>query len=100
MLGWQGRSIGYAGLMSMVITFPDDAADRLRAAAVARGVSVDEIALRLVVEHLPAVDHTARARTALEAFIGSVSGDGSRFDIHDARRDLAARRWAQGTRSL
>lgn len=86
--------------MSMVITFPDEAADRLRAAAVSRGVSVDEVAVDLVVEHLPAVDQTDRARAALQAFIGSVSGDGSRFDIHVARRELAQRRHAHGTRSL
>ncbi len=86
--------------MSMVIKVTDEAAGRLRAAARSRGVSVDEVAVDLVVEHLPPVQQSDLALRSLEGFIGSVSGDGSRFEIHDARRDLAARRRAQGTRNL
>ena len=86
--------------MSLVITFPEDAARRLAAAAAGRGTTPEELAIGLVVEHLPPVDAESDARATLEAFVGSVSGDGSRFDIHAARRERAARQATRGTRSL
>lgn len=86
--------------MSMVITFPDEEAEKLSAAALRLGVSVDEVARSLVADHLPAVVEVERSRLLLERFLGSVAGDGSSFDVHEARRELAARRSAQGTRNL
>ena len=84
----------------MVITLPDEEAQKLNAAAVRLGVSVDEVARALVADHLPAVTPVERSRALLEAFVGSVSGDGSSFDVHEARRKLANRRAAEDTRNL
>ena len=80
--------------------FPDAEAEKLSAAALRLGVSVDEVARSLVADHLPAVVDVERSRLLLEGFLGSVAGDGSSFDVHEARWELAARRSAQGTRNL
>ena len=90
----------YAWVMALVITIPDDAARRLAEAAAGRGVTPEELALDLVIEHLPPAGQNGPARDALLAFVGSASGRGTRFDIHDARRDLAARRQAEGIANL
>jgi hypothetical protein len=85
--------------VTLTVTVPDELARRLQAAAAARGVSVEQLA----VEVLSGVDtpiDDGEARAALEAFIGAGAGDGTRFEIHDARRDLAARRRADGTSRL
>jgi plasmid stability protein len=85
--------------MTVTLTLPDDVAQRLEAAAAARGVSVEQLA----VEVLSGVDSppvTAEGRSALEAFVGSGAGDGSSFDIHEARHELAERRLAGGARGL
>ena len=84
----------------MVITIADDAARRLAVAAAGRGVTPEELALDLVIEHLPPAEQNGPAHDALLPFVGSASGQGTRFDIHDARRDLAARRQAEGIANL
>ena len=86
--------------MALVIAIPDDAARRLAEAAAGRGVTPEELALDLVIEHLPPAEQNGPAHDALLAFVGSASGQGTRFDIHDARRDLAARRQAEGIANL
>jgi len=85
--------------MTVTLIVPDELAQRLQAAAVARGVSVEQLA----VEILSRVDAPApdgEPETALESFLGTGAGNGARFDIHDARRDLAERRRAGGSRHL
>jgi hypothetical protein len=84
----------------MAITLSDEAARKLHAAAVRLGVSVDEVACSLVADHLPPVSTFARSKALLEGFVGSVSGDGSPFEVHDARRELASRRSSQDIRTL
>lgn len=86
--------------MPMVITLPDEEARKLNAAALRLGVSVDEVARSLVADHLPAVATLQRSRALLEGFVGSVSGDGSSFDVREARRELASRRAAEDARNL
>jgi hypothetical protein len=86
--------------MAMVITLPDEEARKLQAAAVRLGVSVDEVARSLVADHLPPISTFARSKALLERFVGSVSGDGLPFDVHDARRELAGRRASQDIRTL
>jgi hypothetical protein len=86
--------------MVMTLKIPDEVLRRLEAAAEKRGMTPEELAIDFVVERLPDRDRVDRARDALARFVGSASGDGSRFDIHEARRDLAGRRRAQGTRNL
>lgn len=79
----------------MKITLPDEAAERLTAAAAAPGVSADKVVVELVM-NLAATNHDdVEASDALEAFLGSVRGDGTAFEIHSARRDLVSRREAQ-----
>lgn len=83
--------------MAVTVTVPDEVARRLEAAAKACGVSVEQLAIELLSGvNRPGGDAAAE----LEAFIGSGTGDGSRFEIHDARRELARRRVAAGTRHL
>ena len=53
--------------MSMVVTLPDEEAQKLNAAAVRLGVSVDEVARTLVADHLPAVTPVERSRALLES---------------------------------
>lgn len=84
--------------MTVTLNMPDELLRRLEAVAAARRVSVEELAIEL----LNGVDTPAgdSALAALEAFVGAGAGDGSRFEIHDARRELAQRRGAEGTRHL
>jgi hypothetical protein len=86
-------------VMSMTITLPDEAAERVTAAAAARGVSADKVVVELVMD-LPAQGHTDEGRDVLEAFLGSVRGTGTAFEIHSARGDLASQRAAQGIENL
>jgi hypothetical protein len=89
-------------VMSMTITVPDRTAHRLQRAAARRGVSVEVLA----VETLDALDDAPLPSAAddvdpLEAFIGCGSSGGARpFEIHEARRELAARRAAEGIENL
>lgn len=88
-IGWEAMTVTWR--------LPDELERRLEAAAAARGISVEAFA----VEVLSGVDAPSgdTAGAALDAFIGAGAGDGSRFEIHEARRELAARRSA-GTASL
>jgi hypothetical protein len=70
--------------MTVTLTLPDDVARRLEAAAVARGVSAEQLALE-VLSGVESPTVTAEGRAALKAFVGSGFGDGSRFDIQEAR---------------
>ena len=83
-----------------MIEVPDGVAERLVAAAATRGVTAEELAVRIVAEQLGASLVASGAPSALAAFVGSVEGPGTRFDIVTARRDLAGRRTAGGTRNL
>lgn len=84
--------------MTVTLHIPDELERRLQAAATARGISVEEFA----VEALSGVDAPSGdvAHVALDAFIGASAGDGSPFEIHEARRELAARRGVAGIRDL
>jgi plasmid stability protein len=65
----------------MVVNIPDDAADLLRAAAADRGVSPDELAAEVLVQHLPPRPHsTPRRKLALAAIGGSGTGLTHRID--------------------
>ena len=80
--------------MSITVHLPDELASRLAAAASRRGVDVDVIATELVAAGLDG----AAADDPLEAFLGSgASGDHEPFDIHQARRELAARNRTTGS---
>ncbi len=70
---------------------PDEKAAPLAAAA--RGVGVEQIAAELVAEGLAGQGAT----DPLEAFLGSgASGQREPLDLHEARRELAARTTASG----
>ena len=94
----------YAGGMSMTmtITLPDNMARRIEAVAAARGETIEHV----TVEALDASPVLARVADddetdLLEAFIGCGTSDGSKpFEIHEARRELAARKWAAGIENL
>jgi predicted transcriptional regulator len=86
--------------MAMVIALSDETTQRLESLAVQRGVTPEELVADLVVEHLPLVDKQVNANEALDNFIGSARGDGTRFEIHDARRELASRKMKDGARRL
>jgi plasmid stability protein len=97
--------------MSMVVTFPDRVAARLRTLAISRGESVDDIATELIeaslgLPHPPASDALAAVvphdgQDALEAFFGcGDSGDSRPMTIKEMRRDLAARKLAGGTHNI
>ena len=67
--------------MAMVISIPDEAAQRLRAAASARGLTAEELAVDLVVEHLAELEAPAtRRRLALSGIGASGSGLSHRID--------------------
>lgn len=69
---------------------PDELAARLTVEATRRGISVAELAARLLTDRL---DAPAGDGTALDAFLGvGASGRREPFDIHQARAELAARR--------
>lgn len=91
-LGWRS--------MALLIEVPDGVAERLAAAAASRGITAAELAVKMVADQLAADESNSRPASALTAFIGSVEGPGTRFDTRAARRDLAARRSARGTRDL
>jgi hypothetical protein len=84
--------------MSVTLHLPHELVARLEPVATARGISVEALAVEL----LSGVDAPSgdAAGAALEAFLGAGAGDGSRFEIHEARRELAARRGAAGTANL
>jgi hypothetical protein len=54
--------------MSMTVNVPDDVARRLEAAAAACGVSVDEFATGVLIDHVPEVASTTGRRHL--AFVG------------------------------
>ncbi len=73
----------------MTVELPDDALRKLTAEAARRGVSIDVIIAELVAA-LPAED-------PLDAFIGcGASGRTEPFDIHRERKELAAKKLAEG----
>ena len=79
--------------VSVTVTLPDELAERARRQADRRGVSIDQVVTEALAKQLP--DETAA--DALEAFIGSgASGKREPFDIHEARSELAKRKFAQG----
>jgi hypothetical protein len=91
--------------MSMVITLRDAAAVRASALAAAAGVSEDEVVAQLVLAAPspgPAVALTEPdGQDALEAFFGcGDSGNREPMTIQEMRRDLAARKFAGGTRNI
>ena len=79
--------------MSLNVELPDELAARVRAAAHDRGMSADQVVAEAVSAQLPGDP----ARDALKAFIGcGASGDHRPFEIHEARRTLAERKYAEG----
>lgn len=73
-----------------MVHLPDELADRLRAEATRRHMTVDEVAAELLAAQLSGED-------ALEAFLGAGrSGRTEPLDIHAERAALAERRLAQG----
>lgn len=79
--------------VTITVHLPDELAAPLAAAAAARGIAVEQIAAELVAEGLAGKGAT----DALEAFLGSgSSGQHEPLDIHQARRELAARTTATG----
>ena len=84
--------------MTLTVHLPEEVAARLAAEATRRGITVDDLVAEMVAR-LPSEPASANAgdEDALEAFIGSgASGRTERFDIHDARAELAARKLAEG----
>lgn len=80
----------YTGAMALTVQLPDEIAARVQAAAADRGVSADEVVVEAVRAQLP-------GHETLKAFIGvGASGDRRPFEIHDARRKLAERKFADG----
>lgn len=76
----------------MSVNLPDEVAAQLSEVAARRGTSVDQVAAELVAAALG-----AQAGDPLEDFIGcGALGRTERFDIHQARRELAARKLAEG----
>ena len=89
--------------MTMTITLPDTMARRIEAVAAARGETIEHITVEALDASpvLAGTDSVAPDIDLLEAFIGCGTSDGSKpFEIHEARRELAARRWAAGIENL
>jgi hypothetical protein len=87
----------------MVLTVPDRVAARLRALAVARGETIDEVATELLEAspQLPNPAPPASPVDLLEAFIGcGASGDSTPRSIQEMRRELAARKLAGGIENI
>jgi hypothetical protein len=81
----------------MSVNLPDDVAAQLAAEAARRGVSVDDLAAQLLAVRLPEPAEDGIEEDALEAFIGcGASGRTEPFDLHQARRDLADQKRAEG----
>jgi hypothetical protein len=82
--------------VSTIVHVPEEIAERLAAEAARRHLSVDEVAAEALAARYPKSESDP-GHDALEAFIGS--GDSGRdepFDIHEARRELAGRKFAEG----
>lgn len=87
------RPCSYPCDVTITVHLPDELAAPLAAAAAARGVDVEQVAAELVAEGLAGQD----APPVLEAFLGSgSSGRREPLDIHQARRELAARTTPSG----
>ena len=73
-----------------MVHLPDELAERLRAEAARRQMSVDDVAAELLAAQLPGED-------SLEAFLGAGrSGRKEPLDIHAERAAAAERRLAEG----
>lgn len=89
------------GAMSLTVELPDEIAARVRAVAADRGVSADQIVAEAVSAQLPEEEapdepRSDEAHVALKAFIGfGASGTTRPFDIHEERKRLAERKYAE-----
>jgi hypothetical protein len=83
-------------IVSTIVHVPDEIAERLAAEAARRQMSLDEVAAEALAARYPP-SHADPGLDALEAFIGSGdSGSTKPFDIHEARSELAKRKFAEG----
>jgi hypothetical protein len=113
--GWTGQGFGNAapgmvgngftlGSMSMVmtITIPDETARRIEAVAAARGDTIEHVAVEALDTSPLLIEPVDSGEVdLLEAFIGCGTSDGTRpTEIHEMRRELAARKWAAGIENL
>jgi hypothetical protein len=81
--------------MSMIVEVPEPLAGRLAAEAARRGVSIDQLTVEALHEHLETRTHSGDAAGALGAFIGSFDSgdpDWAGTDTHTLRVDTATRR--------
>jgi hypothetical protein len=83
--------------MSMIVEVPEPLAGRLAAEAARRGVSIDQLTVEALHEHLNDHDHDHSDETpgSLGAFIGSFDSgdpDWAGTDTHTLRVDTATRR--------
>ena len=84
--------------MSMIVEVPEPLAGRLAAEAARRGVSIDQLTVEALREHLDTThtnDHDDAGAGSLGAFIGSFDSgdpDWAGTDTHTLRVDTATRR--------
>jgi hypothetical protein len=81
--------------MSMIVEVPEPLAGRLAAEAARRGVSIDQLTVEALHEHLDTRTHHDDAAGSLGAFIGSFDSgdpDWAGTDTHTLRVDTATRR--------
>jgi hypothetical protein len=88
--------------MSLVIAIPDETARRIEAVAAARGESSEMVVLEaLASSPLLAGANPPTGDELLEDFIGCGSSTAGRpSEIHEMRRELAARRATEGIENL
>ncbi len=72
--------------MSMTVNVPDEVARRLEAAAVARGVTVEELAVEVLTDNAPAIKAAPRRRHLEFVGIGA-SKDGISHQIDELLAD-------------
>ena len=100
--GWPGTVYDWGMSMVMTITIPDETARRIEAVAAARGDTIEHVTVEALDASPLLIEPVESGEVdLLEAFIGCGASDGTRpSDIHEMRRELAARKWAAGIENL